>query len=103
MFAGVVSAELAVHDYGNVGVTFQTSHDVFAFPRHGGPTGSCSGILFEAAEASPGKIKIDLLESSALGGFYGVDVVVDPHGCRVFDHGLAPDGEKNVSSRDGGM
>src|SRR5882724_3300964 len=99
MFAGVVGAELAVHDYCDVGVAFQKLHDVLAFSCHGSPTRFCSGILFEAAEASPGKVKIDLLESSALGGFYGVDVVVDLHGCCVFDHGLAPDGEKNVFKR----
>ena len=94
-----VGVDLAVHDHGDVGAVFQKLHDVFSFSCHGGPARFCGGILFEAAEASFAKCKIDLLESSALGGFDGVDVLVHLHGCYVFDHGLAPDGEKNVFKR----
>ena len=55
--------------------------------------------MLEAAEASPAKIKIDLLKSSGFGGFDGIAVVVDLHGYCVFDHSLAPDDEKNVFER----
>jgi hypothetical protein len=74
-----VGVDLAVHDHGDVGAVFQKLHDVFSFSCHGRPARFCGGILFEAAEASFAKCKIDLLESPALRGFDGVGVVVELH------------------------
>ena len=90
VLAGVVGVNPAVHDYRDVGPIFEKLHDIFSASRHGGPARFCGGVLFEAAEASLAKIKIDLHQSSAFAGFDGICVVIDLHGRCVFDHALAP-------------
>jgi len=55
----VVVIGLTVHDDRSVSAIFEKLHDVFSFSCHAVPARFCTGALFEAAEASPAKIKID--------------------------------------------